>query len=167
MQTETILFEASDWVPNNPDLPVLLYRQAFADETDLATAFQERFAENGWRDCWRNGVFSYQHYHTRAHEVLGIARGHARLLIGGAGGRRIDVSAGDCIVLPAGTGHCRISADPNFLVVGAYPPNQDADIKTDAADQTDLQTIRAVPSPSADPIEGNRGFLTDAWRIDR
>ncbi len=97
MRVEAILFEASNWVPNNPELPVLLYHQAIADEADLATAFEKRFAENGWEDCWRNGVFSYQHYHTGAHEVLGIARGEARLLIGGTCGRQIDVSAGDCI----------------------------------------------------------------------
>lgn len=166
MQVETILFEASDWVPNNAKLSVLLYREAIVDEPDLAEAFEKRFAENGWQDCWRNGVFSYQHYHTRAHEVLGFARGHARLLIGGPGGRKIDVSAGDCIVLPAGTGHCRISADPDFLVVGAYPANQRADIKTEAADQTDLHTICAVPLPLADPIEGNPGILTDTWRAN-
>ncbi len=166
MRVEAILFEASNWVPNNPELPVLLYHQAIADEADLATAFEKRFAENGWEDCWRNGVFSYQHYHTGAHEVLGIARGEARLLIGGTCGRQIDVSAGDCIVLPAGTGHCRISAGPDFLVVGAYPPNQTADIKTEAAGPTDLQTIRAVPLPLADPIEGNPGILTEVWHID-
>jgi len=166
MRVETTLFGASDWVPNNPELPVVLYRQAIADGTDLATAFEERFAQNGWEDCWRNGVFSYQHYHTGAHEVLGIARGEARLLIGGTGGRQIDVSAGDCIVLPAGTGHCRTSASPDFLVVGAYPPNQTADIRTEAAGTMDLQTIRAVPLPRADPIEGNPGILTRAWHID-
>lgn len=166
MRVETILFGASDWVPNNPELPVVLYRQAIADRADLATAFEERFAQNGWYDSWRNGVFSYQHYHTGAHEVLGIARGEARLLIGGTGGRRIDVSAGDCIVLPAGTGHCRTSASPDFLVVGAYPPNQTADIRTEAAGPIDLQTIRAVPLPLADPIEGIPGILTRAWHID-
>ncbi len=166
MRIETILFEASDWVPNNPELPVVLYCQAIADRADLATAFEERFAENGWEDCWRNGVFPYQHYHTGAHEVLGIARGEARLLIGGTGGRQIDVSAGDCIVLSAGTGHCRISGSPDFLVVGACPPNQTADIRTEAAGPMDWQTIRAVPSPLADPIEGSPGILTRAWHIE-
>lgn len=167
MQVEAILFEASDWVPNNPDLPVLLYRQAITDAGDLAETFEQRFAQNGWQGCWRNGVFSYQHYHTRAHEVLGIAGGKARLLIGGGSGRQIDVSAGDCIVLPAGTGHCRISADADFLVIGAYPPNQDADIRTDAASQTDLEIIRAVHLPPADPIDGEDGPLQSEWATRR
>lgn len=47
MRIETILFEASDWVPNNPELPVVLYCQAIADRADLATAFEERFARLG------------------------------------------------------------------------------------------------------------------------
>ncbi len=118
MRIETILFEASDWVPNNPELPVVLYRQAVADGADLATAFEERFAENGWEGCWRNGVLSYKHYHTGAHEVLGIARGDAQLLIGGTGGRRIDVSAGGNGTLPdqrqSGFSGCRcLPAEPD------------------------------------------------------
>ena len=70
MQVQEIMFGASDWVPNNSALPVLVYSRALAEAT--AEHFEDVFAENGWQGIWRNGVFSYQHYHTGAHEVLGV-----------------------------------------------------------------------------------------------
>jgi uncharacterized protein YjlB len=157
MRIEDFLLTPSEGIPNNPALPVIVYHRALAGETELAKAFEARFLENGWQGCWRNGVYSYQHYHTHAHEVLGIARGEACLLIGGPDGRKIEVSAGDCLLLPAGTGHCRISADPDFLVIGAYPPGQEADIRTEPAREEDFAAIRAVALPKADPIEGRGG----------
>lgn len=160
---ETILFEFSDWVPNNPDLPVLIYRNAILAEGDMAPKFEDRFHANGWQGIWRDGVFDYQHYHTGAHEVLGIAGGRARLLIGGPGGAELSVHAGDCLILPAGTGHRRIDASRDFLVVGAYPPGQDADIQTGPANQAQLDTIASLPLPKTDPVEGADGTLLRAW----
>jgi uncharacterized protein YjlB len=162
MKPETILFPPSEWVPNNPRLPVLVYR-SLPFTGDVAAAFETRFADNDWRDSWRNGVFAYQHYHTHAHEVLGIAVGEARLLIGGPTGREIDVKGGDCLVLPAGTGHRRLDASADFLVVGAYPPGQHADICTDAPGAAGLNAITAVPLPPADPILGRAGGVTSLW----
>lgn len=163
MKPETIFFERREWVPNSR-LPVLFYRRAIDPDHDAAGAFERRFAQNGWTGLWRNGVFAYQHYHTRAHEVLGIAAGSAALLIGGPGGKTLDVSAGDCIVLPAGTGHCRLEASRNFLVIGGYPPGQQADICTREPGADGLEAIAAVPLPRTDPIEGEEGALCVLWR---
>ncbi|WP_411034201.1 cupin domain-containing protein [Shinella sp. BYT-45] len=164
-QPETLFFPASEWVPNHPFLPVLVYRQVLTPaEKDRAHAFERLFSDAGWQGLWRDGVFSYQHYHVGAHEVLGIAEGTAELLIGGPDGDSLDVRAGDCLVLPAGTGHQRIAASEDFLVVGGYPPGQHADIETAAATPGELKIIATLPIPKSDPVYGIAGPLVSLWR---
>ncbi len=163
LTVETIFFEPSDWVPNHPYLPVLVYRSAIPSDGEMAPKFEQRFREHGWQGLWRNGVFDYQHYHTGAHEVLGIAGGRARLLIGGPDGAELSVVAGDCLVLPAGTGHRRIDASRDFLVVGGYPPGQHADIQAGPANAEQLERIAGLPLPVVDPVEGADGALMRLW----
>ncbi|WP_420376741.1 cupin domain-containing protein [Sinorhizobium medicae] len=129
MKVEEFIFAESGGVPNNPRLPVLVYRQAIDVTENAAARIEERFRANGWCGLWRNGVFAHHHYHCGAHEVLGIAEGRARLLIGGPGGREVEVAAGDVILLPAGTGHRRGEASGDFLVIGGYPPEQHASLR--------------------------------------
>ena len=83
--------------------------------------FERAFSAHGWTGGWRNGIYPFVHFHSTAHEVLGIARGHARVEFGGAKGQVLAVEAGDVVVLPAGTGHRRVSSSSDLLVVGAYP----------------------------------------------
>jgi uncharacterized protein YjlB len=165
-QPVPMMFETSDWVPNHPSFPVLVYGAVLSGEdSGRAKAFEDRFAENGWQDIWQDGIFPYQHYHSRAHEVLGIARGHARLLIGGSTGKIIEAKAGDCLVLPAGTGHMRLEATADFLVVGAYPPDQEADILTEAPSQVQKSSIASLPPPQTDPLFGADGPLKHLWQV--
>jgi uncharacterized protein YjlB len=117
------VFKDNSLIPNNPTLPFLHYRKvaSLARLSDPAALFERLFKTNGWVDAWRNGIYDYVHYHPRTHEVLGIARGRARVRFGGKKGRSVDLSAGDVVVLPAGTGHEALRATKDLLVVGAYP----------------------------------------------
>lgn len=163
MIVESYHLESGAIIPNNPRLPVILYRQAFTDTGSLAQAFERAFSAHGWQSIWRNGIYDYHHYHSRAHEVLGIARGKGEVILGGPSGRKFTVHAGDCLLLPAGTGHCRLSASPDFLVIGAYPPGQHADMQMGAADASMLAAIRNCPLPEDDPVEGADGALSRLW----
>ncbi len=158
MHVEKIPFEASGWVPNNPRLPVVFYQRL-----DLPGDFATVFAGNGWTGIWTDGVFDYQHYHTGAHEVLGVASGTATLLIGGPGGRKFDVGRSDCLILPAGTGHRNLACSSDFKVVGAYPPGQHADKQTSAATDGMLARIASVSLPKADPVHGHDGPMLQIW----
>lgn len=165
--TPTVLVFAFDErgpVPNNIRFPALVYRGAFpADQAGLAGAMEQRFEENGWPSAWRNGIYDFHHYHSQGHEVLGIAKGAAELILGGEGGRELDVSAGDVLLLPAGTGHCRLSASSDLLVVGAYPPGQSGDILRDAPTPAIRAAIARLARPPADPVFGRGGPMLERW----
>lgn len=161
---EALWFATDGWVPNNARLPVLLYRGAIAAAAgDRAEACEALFTRNGWPPQWRNGIYSFHHYHSTAHEVLGVAAGRARVLLGGPHGADIAVTAGDCVLLPAGTGHCLLEAGPDLLVVGAYPPGQDWDLRRDALSNAELARMAALPVPSCDPVAGPAGPLSTLW----
>jgi uncharacterized protein YjlB len=162
---ESFILQRNDWVPNNPRLPVLHYHQVLeAGEVDVvASACERAVTNNGWPSQWRDGIFDYHHYHSSAHEVLGVAGGSGELVLGGPNGRRVKVQVGDVLVLPAGTGHCRLSASADFLVVGAYPTRQAWDLCRSAPTPEMITSMAALPFPDSDPIEGKGGPLTRLW----
>jgi uncharacterized protein YjlB len=161
---EAVRLDRNDWVPNNPELPVIVYRQVLQQVNDLAAAFEQLFEVNHWPAQWRDGVFDYHHYHSTAHEVLGVASGSARLLLGGPDGYAVEVQAGDVVLLPAGTGHCQLSASKDFLVVGAYPAGASFDICREAPTPGQLQAIARAHCPPSDPMFGAQGPFHALWQ---
>lgn len=152
---ERLRLSANGGIPNNPRLPVLIHRGAIPlAGDDPAAEVEARFAACGWPPQWRGGIFDYHHYHSTAHEALGVAAGKALLALGGPRAARVAVAAGDVLVLPAGTGHRLIEASADFHVVGAYPPGATWDIRRDAATPEILARIAALPTPGSDPATG-------------
>lgn len=122
------------------------------------------FSENGWGISWKNGIYSVHHYHSTAHEVLGIYTGWASVQVGGDSGIIMEVKTGDVVVIPAGVAH-RLVDSGSLGVVGAYPAGQQWDMQYGNQGErpgTD-HAIARVPLPRADPVLGPRGPLTDLW----
>jgi uncharacterized protein YjlB len=166
VEPEVLHLSRNGWVPNNDRLPVLLYRGAFklVDGEDAAAVFETAFRRNGWPPQWRNDVYTFHHFHSTAHEILGFAAGHARLILGGEDGHETTVQAGDVAVLPAGTGHCKLSGSEDFLAIGAYPPHQQWDVCRSAPSPDDLDRMLHLPFPDTDPVGGANGPLTRLWK---
>lgn len=162
---EQLFFDEDQKIPNSR-LPVLVYRDVSFENADTAAGFERLFTGNHWPAVWRDVIFDFHHYHSTAHEVLGVASGAARVKLGGEMGQEITVASGDVLVLPAGTGHCCVEQSDDFLVVGAYPSNQ-SQYDIQRADHAELKAaklrIAEVPLPVADPVTGASGALMRIW----
>ena len=92
-EVEARLFVDDGLVPNNGKLPLILYRHGLALEhaSEPERAFETLFKSNGWRGAWVDGIYDFHHYHSTAHEVLGIAQGSAKVQLGGPQGLLVDL----------------------------------------------------------------------------
>ena len=147
--------------PNSP-LTLLVRRRALPPDP---AAIERAFAAQGWSNAWRNGIFGFHHFHSTAHEVLGIAAGEARVAFGGPSGRELLVRAGDAVVIPAGVAHRNMGQSADLLVVGAYPGGAGYDLRRgDPAEHAAaVRAIAAVPVPGNDPVLGRDGVLRRFW----
>lgn len=155
-------FDDDGRIPNSP-LPLLVMRAALPPDP---AAVERAFAGHDWTGAWRGGIYPFQHFHSTAHEVLGVARGCARVRFGGRAGTTVELRPGDVVVIPAGVGHCSENASDDFLVVGAYPGGAAWDVRRGEPAERDevLRNIAAVPLPDTDPVGGRDGPLRRLWR---
>jgi uncharacterized protein YjlB len=163
--TDTFVFQDDGFTPNSR-LPLIVRRGAIQPSApDPAKAFESTFAKNGWVPDWRDTVFDYNHFHSTAHEAIGVFSGSATIRFGGERGEIVPVSAGDVVIIPAGVGHARIKASDDFMAVGAYADGRSYDILRDDAGGLPAarQRIGQVPLPAMDPVDGADGPLTKLW----
>lgn len=152
----------------NSRLPVLIYKEAFIlphQKKKAAEIIQKIFSRNGWRNSWTNGIYDFHHYHSITHECMGIISGSATVILGGPGGKRVKLSQGNLIILPAGVAHRCIKAGENFQCAGAYPQGKDYDINigTSTELKKSLLNIGKLTIPAKDPVFGKQGFLKIYW----
>ena len=150
----------------NSRLPLLLYRMAVKlPGQDPAKIFEQLFAANGWHGSWRNGIYPYHHYHSTAHEVLGVYRGSAKVQLGGERGVVHDLGPGDVVIIPAGVAHKNLGSSGDFGVVGSYPQGQNQDMKYGRPGEraTADYNIERVSLPKADLLYDIDGPLLEQW----
>ena len=152
----------------NSIFPVLLYKGVLDLPNDHAPALiEELFESNGWSNCWRNGIFTYNHYHSNTHEVMGIYCGDCHVALGGDHGIQILIKKGDVLLIPAGVAHKNVGASIDFKCVGAYPGGKEFDMnlgKSGERPGTD-KNIRKVSIPKLDPLYGKEGCLSLYWYL--
>ncbi len=152
--------------PNNERLCLLVYKSALRlPEEAPAAAIESLFAAHGWGGSWRNGVYSFHHYHSTAHEVLGVYSGTAEVQFGGPNGVVLKVARGDVVIIPAGIAHKNVGSSADFRVVGAYPRGQRPDMNEGREGERPSadERIARVKRPEADPVYGKGGPLKEHW----
>lgn len=164
MQTQLIQLKDNGIFPNSV-YPVVIYRGAFAFSESLASVFKENFTQNHWYNFWEAGIFTYQHYHSNTHELMGVCRGAAVLQLGGEDGTKARIEAGDIIIIPAGVAHKNLMEENAITCIGAYPYGQEYDMnygKKGERPRAD-HNIAAVPLPDYDPLFGKDAGLVKIW----
>ncbi len=166
-EMKTLYLKENGNFPNNPNLPVLIYKNVFdLSGSDPAAIIEKVLAENNWGNSWRNGIYSFQHYHSTAHEALGIYGGWAEVQLGGQDSEILKIEKGDLVVLPVGTAHKKINSGDGFAVVGAYPDGQIWDMNYGKPEELELAklNISKVPLPKNDPVFGENGKMFEYWK---
>lgn len=166
MEHTVILIKPKGSFPNNPSLPLLIYPGALTlSPDDPASSVENTFRSNGWQGTWRNGIYNFHHYHSTAHEVIGVYSGWVKVQMGGPDGKMMQLKAGDAVIIPAGVSHKNIESSRDFACVGAYPPGQSWDMKYGKADEWELalSNIKKVAMPATDPVFGRENGLLHYW----
>jgi uncharacterized protein YjlB len=161
------ILKRNKYFPNS-ELPVLIYKEAVElpkQKKKAALIIQKIFSRNGWKNSWTNGIYDFHHYHSITHECMAVIMGSATVILGGPSGKKIKLTQGDVIILPAGVGHKCLQFSDNFQCVGSYPQGKDYDINTGTPEEykKSLLKIRKLSIPKKDPLFGTQGFLKAYW----
>lgn len=168
VEVQTTLLADTGTIPNNPKLPLLLYKQAVdLPEDGAPELFEDLFTTHGWPAAWRNGIHPFHHYHSTAHEALGVYAGSATALIGGEGGIEVTVERGDVVIIPAGVGHKCLQKSTDLAIVGAYPANTGPDLMKGKSEERPacIEAIAKVAIPPQDPLYGVGGPMGEHWHL--
>jgi uncharacterized protein YjlB len=155
-----------DGIFPNSVLPVLLYRNVLKLPFLFPGDFIKKiFENNNWSNSWKAGIFTYHHYHSNTHEVLGVYKGKTKILLGGESGNLLEIKKGDVLIIPAGVAHKNLRNENEVGVIGAYPNGKNYDIKygrKDERPEADIN-IENVSIPETDPVWGAFSGLVKIW----
>ena len=159
IKTELYTSRPQGKIPNSR-FPLLVHRNAIPGGG--AESVKARFRENGWLNNWDYpGIYDYAHFHSTTHECLGCAAGWMTfsLSVGDGGWTRVQIKAGDVIVMPAGVSHEKIDASDDIHMCGGYPDGRDWDDIQEAflSDENYIHACKRImmlPIPAKDPATG-------------
>ena len=162
---EHFILSANENFPNNPFLPVILYKNVLPNPK--ADNVRALLKANNWKNDWVNGIYDYHHFHSITHEVLVALKGYCEVMLGGPNNKKVHFEAGDVLLLPAGVAHKNEEQSEDFSCVGAYPNGNDFDIKKGEASERSAaeEAIQKVPIPATDPVFGEKGVLQQLWKL--
>jgi uncharacterized protein YjlB len=156
-----------DGVFPNSSLPILFYASVLKlPKLFPAVGVKKLFQNNGWKNNWTQGIYTYHHYHSVTHEVLGVCKGETILLLGGENGITLFIQQADVLILPAGVAHMNLGNENDVTCVGGYPDGRDYDMnygKRGERPKAD-NNIASLQLPETDPVFGKKGGLPEIWK---
>lgn len=102
-------------------LPVLLYKgiiniPMLFEEHYLKTLFEPK----NWKNVWKTEIFAYRHYQHVAHEVMGVYKDKALLMLGDKEQISVVLEKGDVLVIPAGVEIKNLNPENSVKCSGTY-----------------------------------------------
>ncbi|MFM7023792.1 MAG: cupin domain-containing protein [Flavobacteriales bacterium] len=166
MKPKKIFIPDNGRYPGN-SLPVLVYKSALKlPRLFPAKYIKKLFQKNGWTRNWKDGIYTYDHYHSNTHEVLGVSKGKSTIRFGGEKGPEITLEKGDVVVIPAGVAHKNLGRKNDLTCVGGYPEGKYPDSnygEKGERPKADYK-IASLSLPKCDPVFGENKGLVRIWK---
>ena len=156
-----------DGVFPHSSLPIIYYPNVLhLPRLFPGLAVKKFFQKNDWGNNWQQGIYTYHHYHSITHEVLGVCRGETLLRLGGEEGTTVFIEEGDVLIIPAGVAHMNLGKEKDAICEGGYPNGRDYDMNYGKAGERPVadENIGSVSLPKTDPVFGTKGGLFKMWK---